>query len=357
MLNNLEKLKQELISQKEAIISKGGTIIVANQNPTPSEITEGINSIEMPDLTQTTATVDDVLMGKTFYSGDLFIKTGTRPQPYTDEIIEQLFTYGKTMTTEEKIFFKYPQNTTRVRDYAFYKCPNIIDITFVDSITEIGEYAFYNSPNLSFPNINDLPNLVGIGTYGLYGVKGIDHENLWPTLENAGVNSLTNTARQSQYINLPALKSIGSYAFGDTEKKVHLSHIDFSKVLATTINGYSFLNLIVNSDLSFPTTLNYINSHAFYKGSYNNVFFHKNMKTVADYCFGSSSSDPIDTYQIKTITFESETPPNIGTNFVSQNHVQNGLKIYVPDTAVDTYKALPKLAPYLNIIFPISQRP
>lgn len=44
-MDNLEILKQELLAQKAAIESKGGTVVVAENNPSPSEITAGINTI------------------------------------------------------------------------------------------------------------------------------------------------------------------------------------------------------------------------------------------------------------------------------------------------------------------------
>lgn len=358
MLNSLEQLKQELILQKEAITSKGGTTIVANTNPSPSEITAGIKSIEMPDLSQTSATVDDVRMGKTFYSGDLFIKTGTMPQPYTDDILKGLFAYEKNRTNEETIYYHYPADATRVREYAFYKCPNKVEITLPTTITEISDYGFYSCPNFIITNINDLDKLTALGSYSLHSAKGIDHENLWPELLNIGTYSLTNTLRgQSTCINLPAVKTISSYAFYDTEQKIHLTHIDFSKIKVVTMNSYSFSNLVVDSDLNLPTSVQYINSYTFHKGSFNNVRFLSTIKTIGDHIFGSLNTDPKDTYQIKTISFEAETPPTFGTNFVSTNHVENGLKIYVPDTAVDEYKAVARLAPYVDIILPMSQKP
>ncbi len=41
----LETLKQELLAQKAAIEAKGGTVIVKNTYPSPSEITAGIATI------------------------------------------------------------------------------------------------------------------------------------------------------------------------------------------------------------------------------------------------------------------------------------------------------------------------
>lgn len=50
----LETLKQELIAQKKAIEEKGGTVIVKNDYPSPSEITAGIKTIPTTSTSQTT---------------------------------------------------------------------------------------------------------------------------------------------------------------------------------------------------------------------------------------------------------------------------------------------------------------
>ena len=357
MSTNLEKLKQELLLQKEVITSKGGTTIVANENPSPSEITAGIQSIEMPDLSQTTATINDVRTGKTFYSGDLFIKTGVMPQPYTDEVIQALFSYEDSATTTDTIYYTFPADTKKVRSYLFYRNPNSAHITLSENTEEICDYAFYSTDKFKILNINELPKIRILGTYALQGAVGIDHANLWPTLTNAGIHCLTNTIYDNTCINLPALKTIGSYSFTDTVQKRYLSHIDFSKVEANSINSYAFANLVVSGDLTFSKNTTVLSSYSFYKGSHKSVTIPATMKQVLDNCFGGSSSDATDTYKIKEFIFESETPPTIGTTIISTYHVDNGLKIYVPDTAVETYKAVPKLANYVDIILPMSQKP
>ena len=76
-MSNIEILKNELISQKQAIEEKGGNVIVKNLNPSPSEITEGIKSISSVDLSLADATESDVKKGKTFYAMDTTLKVGT----------------------------------------------------------------------------------------------------------------------------------------------------------------------------------------------------------------------------------------------------------------------------------------
>ena len=76
-MSSIETLKNELIYQKGAIESKGGTVLVAGTNPSPTEISAGIDSIQAANVGSATATPEDVLEGKTFFAGDNEIKQGT----------------------------------------------------------------------------------------------------------------------------------------------------------------------------------------------------------------------------------------------------------------------------------------
>ena len=71
-MERIEELKQELIEQKKLIEEKKGRVIVANLNPSPSEITAGIKTIIGSDLDvgSITATAEDVKQGKKFLDGE-----------------------------------------------------------------------------------------------------------------------------------------------------------------------------------------------------------------------------------------------------------------------------------------------
>jgi len=355
MSSSLETLKQELLLQKDIITKKGGSVYVANQNPSPSEITAGINSIEMPDLTVTTATINDVRMGKTFYSGDFSMKTGVMPQPFTEEVVQALFSYESTATLTDTLYYTFHPTSTTVRTYMFYKNPHTAIITLADNTTSIESYAFYGAKNFTITNINDVP-LTTLGQHSLHGMTGIDLENMWPTLTKAGSHCLDGTIYDNTCINLPALETVETYSFYSKDRKI-LTHIDFSKVKAANIELYSFANLIVNSDVTFSEHIQTLSAYCFYGGSFKTVTIPTNMKTVQDASFGGSGSHPSDIFQIKEFTFLAETPPSIGATFLYTEHLNNGCKIYVPDTAVETYKALPKLVNYVDYIFPMSQKP
>lgn len=356
-MSSIEIIKQELETQKTLIESKGGTVVVAANNPSPSEITAGIESIEMPDVSLTTATEADVLAGKTFYSQDYSLKTGVLQKLLKDEDLTTLFAYETEQTSTQSVYYSFPESCTYVRSYLFYQNPNPCVIRLSPNTITIAEYAFAESLNFTIENINDLPYLYEIKTGGLRNTKGINMEEMWPSLKIVESYALSNCVPNNSCINLPALKTIGSYSFTEISIKKFLTGIDFSKITASYIGDDSFMNLVVDNDLFLPACVNTLGSYCFHRGSFNNATIPATVKKVSDYVFGGSTTDPLDTYNLKTLTFESVTPPTIGTTIVSTNHVQKGCKIYVPDESVDTYKALSKMSKYADIILPISEKP
>ena len=115
-MTSFSDLKKELIKQKSAIEKKNGTVLVANTNPSPSEITAGIENIPAIDFTLTNATEEDVRQGKTFYSGNATIKTGSALMNQEEFIA--LFAYpDNTQSHEDKIYFTFPNHITKTRKY------------------------------------------------------------------------------------------------------------------------------------------------------------------------------------------------------------------------------------------------
>ena len=227
-MESLERLKVELLSQQLAIEEKGGKVVVANSNPSPSEITDGIRSIEMPDLSASTATPQDVLAGKTFFSGNGVIKVGEKEIPNLelatampeDVLVGKTFysgsdeiktgnkvvpdltiatasaedvAEGKTFYSgdneiktgskvdempkftnvflsadgiSEKVYITLPQGLKNIKPYLIYNLPaKTVEVTFNSDVETIGEYAFYKSTNLSFVNFAELTNVRELGTY------------------------------------------------------------------------------------------------------------------------------------------------------------------------------------------------
>ena len=60
---------------------------------------------------------------------------------------------------------------------------------------------------------------------------------------------------------------------------------------------------------------------------------------------------------LETVIFESTTPPTFTSATLHSGTTPNTFKIYVPDSAVATYKAVANLAAYKDRIFGISEMP
>ena len=172
-MDNIELLKQELVNQKNALVNKGITVNSVHTNPSPSEITNAINSINMPDFSLVTAEETSVASGKTFYNSNGQLVTGNMDTGSTLEQAEFLQNY-----MNEIISPVLPSFLTTLREYAFYSCSaleghlvlpegltkippycfggtSITGITIPSSCTYMGTYCFSNCPNLTEVHIPD----------------------------------------------------------------------------------------------------------------------------------------------------------------------------------------------------------
>ncbi len=358
MSSNIEALKNELIQQKALIEKKGGVILQANSNPSPSEITQGIESITMPDIKSATATEYDVLVGKTFYAGDFELKTGVMSPSISNDDINYMFIYPTTSVVSDKQFYyTFPESQTQVRRYLFNENPNKIQITLPTSLVLVNQYAFNNCINFTWTNINSIENVKTIENYGMKNVRGIDGECFFPNLQTIQLRGMSGTLKGNTYLNLPPLSTIHTYALAEDAERTTLKNIDFSKITASALGSYAFQYVKATCDFTPPECLKTINSYCFYRGGFNNVTIPSTCTTIGDYSFGSADGDAAEPYEMKTFTFESEVPPKIGFKFLSRYHVQNGCQIYVPDTALEEYKAISNMSTYLDIIHPMSERP
>lgn len=362
MQANLETLKEELIAQKAAIEEKRGTVVVKNTNPSPSEITEGIKSIEIAtvDLSDATATENEVLEGYTFYGGeDLEIKIGTRKPGMSHEDLTRLIFFNTSdEASEDPIAYTIPDNVTEIKHYLFCKNPHNLTITLPLDILKINEYAFSKAANIKFTNVNDLTSIKDVGSNAFEYVRAVDYEYLWPTVETIGGSAFANTVKTGDSIRLPAtLTAISSYCFNSALERLRINTIEISTCKVTSFYGYTFGGLLANCDLFLSPYTTQISSYAFYRGCFNNITIPKTCLRLYDDCFGGVTTDALDTCYLKTCTFESETPPTFGRKVISSNNFVNGCKIYVPDTAVDAYKAVSQLAYCADYIYPMSQKP
>lgn len=423
-MENLEILKLELLSQRTEIENKGGVVNVANTNPSPSEITAGIKTIAVPDFTSATATVedvvdgktfyagngnmkvgikvvpdlttanatvDDVLEGKTFFSGDNTLKTGTKQiadlsnatateqdvlagktfyagnqELKVGTCVDNTYMYTKLFvsnedTGDEQFYFTVSPGVLKLKSHLLYLCDKKkVEINFNSDLQEIGDYAFYNCDYATFPNFSTLTNLKKIGQYSFSYLTNftLDLSTLPTSTTEYGLRCFHNSIPPNSNIVVhSALKAIGNYCFA-APKKTEMNNLTIADdIVLKTLPGYMFENLIFNCDFRVPSTVTALSSSFAYGCSFNNITIPATCKTIGNGAFYAAKTEAASYRRLQTVTFESETPPSFGTYSFADQDIENGFKIYVPDNAVDTYKAVARLASFVDYIYPVSQKP
>jgi len=357
-MEGIVTIKEELKKQKEIIEGLEGKVNVSNLNPSPAEITAGLKTIPIVNLSDATATPADVKQGKTFYAGDSLIKTGTAIAG-SEEIINSLFMYEEgVVNTDEEVYYSIPDNVKTIRKYCFCLNVNPITIYFDANLTKVDEYAFYKAANFKFVNFNDLKNIsvVGSSAFSLSGAQGIDIGNLPDSITTINANGFYHCEKENMDFKFPKnITTLGQYAF-TASKRTLANTLDLRGFTLKTFSPYIFMNYAFNCDFNPPSTVTLISSYLNYNGSFKNVTIPAKA-TIGDYSFGAATANPISDYYLQTVTFESETPLSVGRDVFAEQNLENGLKIYVPDNSVEAYKAVPYLKPYINVILPMSQKP
>ncbi len=347
-MQNLEELKQELINQKDAIIKKGGKVLQANSNPSPSEITNGIKSIVSAniDFSLATATPEDVLEGKTYFGSDGEIKTGI-----FQELAYTYFIYDPDkMDPETKYTFKFKDDTVFVKSHLFYHFPSIININMSPHTKIIEDFAFFNTnQNITIDNFNDLTELKEIGNSGLSYVHGIDMSAL-PNLTKIDQSGLYNSYYGQHSLHIPSsLQNIQQSCFANSSKdKPIITDLvwPISEVTKTPNTMFGFV--CFDTEMVIPSNITVINSQFLYGAYVKRITFPAGLKTLGASSLFCPDSPPVKEYAV----FLGETPPTGASTFTA-SHQKNSFPIYVPDNSLDEYKS--SFANY-NIL-PMSQKP
>lgn len=357
IMDSLDTLKNELLTQKQIIEQKSGVVEVANLNPSPSEITAGLKTIPSFDLTESTATVEDVAQGKTFYSGNAILKTGTATM--NPKIMNALFMVDSNeIIYNDEIFYTVPEGTDVIRQQKFYENKHKVNFTFNTDVKEIGAYSFYNASNFTFTNFGDLQSVDLIGERAFFkcSMEGTNFGVMPDSLTNVGPYAFGECAYENMDIRLsPNLKAFSTAAFYYNGSKVTVRSLDMSVYPLATLPSYCFYGLYFNCDFVVPTTVTTVSTYFNYAGCFKNIYINNGL-TLKNYAFGSYGSEPVSNYFTESVVFLGETPPSIGTKVFARQLKEIGFKIYVPDTAVEEYKAVSTLAEYADYIHPMSER-
>jgi len=218
-------------------------------------------------------------------------------------------------------------NNVAIGDYAFYYCYSLQSVTIPSSVTSIGNNAFQYCVSLQSVTIPS--NLTSIGNNAFYycyslqsvtipsSVTSIDSSafyycySLQSVTIPSNLTSIGNNAFQDCYslqsVTIPSsVTSIGNNAF---QYCVSLQSVTIPSNL-TSIIGFVFGNCFSLQSVTIPSSVTSIGSYAF------------------NFCFS-----------LQEMIFERTSPPTLGGAKNSLGDTSFTFPIYVPDSAVSSYKS------------------
>lgn len=217
------------------------------------------------------------------------------------------------LSTLQEITFETGSKLTRIDDYAFSNCDNLVSIEFPSMLEEIGVQAFYSCDALETITFADNASLKTIRKEAFYDCDNLTSFEFVDSLEVIGASAfyscnklgdlvfgenscLTTIGKQAFYgcesiqtITMPgSLVTIDEKAFYNCSG---LKTVTFpSDASLTTIANEAFRGCNLLSSFTFPDSLEYIGKYAFYAGRLNEIVFGENshITTIDEFAFYSN---------------------------------------------------------------------
>lgn len=252
--------------------------------------------------------------------------------------------------------YKYFINATSIPAYAFMNCSALTSISFPENITLVGAYSFKGCPLLTGDvNLHNAtkvdteafqstlitslyaPNLQTISTSAFYGCKNMT-EVYAPNVSLLGAYAFFNCSALESLSLGGSVTSVGAFAFKGCTKLGGAINLP----LATKIGEEAYNSTLITS-LSAPKLQTIVTS-AFYNCKQLVRVYLSEITNINGFAFYGCSF-------MNALIIDNSNTPTLGSSVF----VNNNALIYVPDAAVDAYKAATNWSTYASRIKPLSE--
>jgi hypothetical protein len=210
---------------------------------------------------------------------------------------------------------------TSIGEWAFAAC-GLESLTIPTNVTSIGEAAFYDS---KLTNITIPAGVTSIGDQAFSYCMRLT--NITVDGANSAFSSdegVLYNKEKTKILVYPRSLS-GSVEIPNT---------------VTSIGNYAFENCYYLTNITIPTSVTRIGNYAFCSCNITSITIPTSVSSIGSYAFSRCG--------LRSITIERDTPPSCYNN--TFNDCGFFSKIYVPASAVSTYKAANGWKNYANLI-------
>jgi len=327
------------------------------------------------DLTSDTVTADKLYEGVTAHGADGEAITGTMAGKSDNGIAKQVDANAESVAISADDF---PAGITSIRDYAFYGSPcssveipstvthigrqtfghtGLSDITIPDTVESMDEAAFYMSEKLTACKLpSGLAKIPGWCFQGCTALSGhAIQSNIRAIGDGAFYGSglvsmaVPDTVTSIGYQAFSACASLTSLSIGSGITKIPDSMCNSDVSLAsvtlpdtiTAIGVGAFQSCAKLTAITLPSELKTIGSLAFMESGLTSLDVPASVESIGSWSIVGGIP----------VTVRATTPPSI----TSDTFVSTPSHIYVPASAVDTYKAATGWSTYSSVIEAITE--
>ena len=223
---------------------------------------------------------------------------------------------------------------TTIEQYGFYNCSSLRSIIIPNSVTSLGERAFAVCTSLSSCTIGNGVTSIPISAFT--ECTSLPNITIPNSVTSIGHHAFAKCSGLTSCTIGSGLTSIDEQAFGDCSS---LTSINLPNSV-TSIGRAAFISCTSLANANLPSGLTSISEGLFfYCTSLTSIDIPSSVTSISNYAFNDCSS-------LTSITVRATTPPTLGMlAFENTNS-----PIYVPSSAVDTYKAASGWSDYASRI-------
>lgn len=209
--------------------------------------------------------------------------TAEQLQPGTDSTTSIFFSQRINIRNFDE--FEYFTNVNKIKDYTFYSCIGLQNITIPNSLTEIGYCAFTGCTNLTSITIPD--SVTEIGERAFYSCTSLTSVNIPDSVTTIGSQAFYR-CRNLTSIAIP--NSVTSIKYGTFYDCSSLTSITIPDSV-TSIENYAFYVCTSLTSITIPKSVTSIGNGVFQScSSLTSITIPEGVTSIGEWTFGYCSS-------------------------------------------------------------------